>query len=550
MQGKNIRKFTDKTGLWRVLCAAVSICLLLSGCASKEVKEAETPAPIVLPTQAPELKPVSGGELRMPMPANAEINAPYLVNTEEMLGFYSLIYEPLIRIDAAGKIESCLAEHWECNEAGNIWTFHLRKAKWHDTGENLKAADVVFSYNKIVSYAGASYYAFNVTNIITLQALDDDTLQITMNQPGIALLYALTFPIVRADFDLVPGARPIGTGPYKIDQILGSSISLIINENWWKQKPYIEKISYFERDSNSTALASYAAGQLNFVPTSNVSVGTYRSQNDTQVIDMMSQTAEVLVLNSTNADLRKIGIRKAIAYAIDRSSIITNVYMNRAQASDVPIAPDSWLYESKSKIYDYNTDKAQQLLAEAGWSDINGDDVLDKEGSFDSTFSMTLLVCQGAESVRKSAADMIANQLAQVGIVVNVESAAYSLTDPDNDFNKRLSIGDYDMALIGINFPRNADLRALTAVNGAINYGRFSDEALDRLSQNIVKASDEAAYRSAASNFQLQYVEELPCIILYYRLNSLVCTSLLQGNENMREPDIFKNIEKWYMYTE
>lgn len=541
-----MNKWIKNTG-----CILLAFCLLISSaCASETAEEPQTQAPIVLPTQAPELKPMAGGELRMPMPSNAVINQPYLVTTEEMLGFYSLIYESLVMLDETGKIEACIAEHWECDESGSVWTFHIRNAKWHDTGENLKAADIVFSYDKIVSYGSASYYAYNVSNILSMRAVDDTTLEITNVQPGIAPLYALTFPIVRADFDLMPGARPIGTGPFKVDQISGSSIGLIVNENWWKQKPYIEKITYYERDSNTTALASYAAGQLNFVPTSNVSVGTYRSQRDTQVIDMMSQTAELLVVNSINNDLRNVSVRKAIAYAIDRSGIITNVYMNRAQASDVPVAPDSWLYESKSKVYDYSLDKARQLLSEEGWTDINGDGVLDKEGSFDSTFSVTLLVCQGSESVRKSAADMIANQLSQVGIVVNVETASYSLTDPNNEFNTRIASGDYDIALMGINFPRNADLRSLTATNGAANYGKFSDEALDRLSQNIIKASDETTYRSAASAFQLQYVEELPCIILYFHLNSLVCTSFLQGNVNMREPNIFKNVEKWYMYTE
>lgn len=529
----------------------LAACLLLSSaCSNKKTEEKQENSPIVLPTQEPEVKPKAGGELRMPMPANAVINQPYLVTTEEMLGFYSLIYESLITLDEKGNIEASLAEHWESDEDGSVWTFHLRNAKWHDTGESLKAADAVFSYEKILSYGGASYYSFNTADILSMRAVDDTTLEITMKQPGIAPLYALIFPIVRADFDLMPGARPIGTGPYKADVISSNSIGLIVNESWWKQKPFVEKITYFERDSNTTALASYAAGQLNFVPTSNVSVGTYRSQRDTQVIDMMSQTAETLVINSANPDLRSIGVRKAIAYAIDRSSIITNVYMNRAQASDVPVAPDSWLYESKSKVYDYNIDKAKQLLSEAGWTDINGDGILDKEGSFDSTFSVNLLVCQGSESVRKSAADMISNQLSEVGIVVNVEPAAYSLTDPENEFNTRLLSGDYDIALMGVNFPRNADLRALTATGGTINYGKFSDEALDRLSQNIMKASDETSYRSAASAFQLQFVEELPCIILYFRLNSLVCTSLLQGNVNMREPNIFKNVEKWYMYTE
>ena len=534
----------------RALCMSLCALLLMgaSGCASN--KNETTEAPIVLPSPTPELKATGGGELYMPMPANAQINEPYTVTTEEMLSFYTLIYEPLITLDATGKITACLAEHWEGDEQGLVWTFHLRNAKWHDNGSRLNANDVVFSYEKIISYASASYYAYNVSNILSMQAIDDETVQITMKQPGIAALYALNFPIIRSDYDLIPGARPIGTGPYKVDQIGSTSITLIKNENWWKQTPYIEKIVCAERDSNDTALASYAADQLNFVPTSNVTVGTYRSQNQTQVLDVMTQGAELLVINGSNTDLRNTKVRQAIAYAIDRSSIITNAYMNRAQAADVPVAPDSWLYEPKSKVYDYDIEKAKTLLSESGWTDINGDGVLDKEGTFDSTFSLRLLVCQGTDNVRKTAADMITSQLSQVGIVVNVETAAYSLADPNNEFMNRLNAGDYDIALLGMNFARNADLRALISTNGTANYGHFSDVALEKLCQNIMTATDEVAYKSAASQFQLQFVDELPCIILYFRLNSIVCTSLLQGMNDTREPDLFRNIEKWYMYTE
>ncbi len=533
----------------KLLCIALAILFALGAAGCKnEVQEAQSP--IILPTPSPEPKAKSGGELRMPMPANAQINEPYTVTTEEMLGFYALIYEPLVSIDATGKITACLAEHWECDESGAVWSFHLRAAKWHDDGSRLKAEDVVFSYDKIVSYGAASYYAYNVSNILSMRAIDEQTLEITMKQPGIAALYALKFPIIRADYDLVPGARPIGTGPYKIEQIGSTSITLSRNEQWWKQSPYVEKITFTERDSNDTALASYAAGQLNFVPTSNVAVGTYRSQNDTRVMDIMTQMAELLIINSSNADLRNLKVRKAIAYAIDRSSIITNAYMNRAQVSDVPVAPDSWLYEGKSKLYDHDIEKAKALLAEAGWTDINGDGVLDKEGSFESTFSIRLLVCQGTDNLRKTAADMIAAQLNEVGIVVNVETAAYSLGDAQNEFLTKLNAGEYDMALIGMNFARNLDLRELVHANGAANYGRFSDVALEKLCDNIMTASDESSYRSAASQFQLQYAEELPSIILYFRLNSIVCTSLLQGMSDVREPDIFRNVEKWYIYTD
>ena len=94
----------------------------------------------------------------------------------------------------------------------------------------------------------------------------------------------------------------------------GEQARLVANEAWWKQRPYLDAITFLERDSNDTALASYRTGQLDMVPSSNTSVGSYRDDN-TIVLDIMTQTAELLLINNTNANLRDINVRKALACA-------------------------------------------------------------------------------------------------------------------------------------------------------------------------------------------------------------------------------------------
>ena len=70
----------------------------------------------------------------------------------------------------------------------------------------------------------------------------------------------------------------------------------------------------------------------------------------------------------------------------------------------MPIAPDSWIYESKSKLYDYNTVKALELLAEAGWTDSDGDGRLEKNGMSLTEMSLKILVNDSTDSTRKNAA--------------------------------------------------------------------------------------------------------------------------------------------------
>lgn len=123
-----------------------------------------------------------------------------------------------------------------------------------------------------------------------------------MKQQGIASLYALNFPIIENP-TASTSRYGAGTGPYYITSISGDKVTLEINQNWWKEEPYIEKIEFYQRSSNDVSLASYVAGQLDMVFTSSLSVGRYREDGVTNVMDVMTQTAEVMLFNYGNSEL-------------------------------------------------------------------------------------------------------------------------------------------------------------------------------------------------------------------------------------------------------
>ena len=264
----------------------------------------------------------------------------------------------------------------------------------------------------------------------------------------------------------------------------------------------------------------------------------------------MTQTAEVMLINYSNDILKDVNVRMALAYAIDRGHIITNVYMNRAQACDVPVAPDSWLYESKSKLYDYNTTVAYALLANAGWSDIDGDGYLERNGQHYSEMTLRLLVNDSTDTARKSAAEMIAQQLEEIGIHVELITAGYVLGDDASEYVAKIQTKEFDLALIGFNLGRDCDLTQYIAQNGQNNYGGYSNAALEQLAQNILTAEDETTLRTAASEFQMRFAQELPFITLYFRLNSILYSADIQGITSAREPDILRSVDQWYMLWE
>jgi len=326
-------------------------------------------------------------------------------------------------------------------------------------------------------------------------------------------------------------------------------VLLTANEAWWKQRPYIDSFLFIERDSNDVALASYSAGQLDMVPTSATTAGKYRQEGITTVQDVMTQSMELMLVNNNSGALSDTRVRQAIAYGLDRSKIISNVYMNRAQSCDVPVAPDSWIYDSKSKMYDYNASKALALLEEAGWTDVDEDGRLEKGGMALTELNLMLLVNDSSDSARKNAAAAIADQLGEIGISVEVVTAAYSVGQSSGEYMDMLKNGEYDIALIGMNLGRDSNLTEVMASNGKANYGNYYDYELDTLARSMMSAGDEAAYRDAASAFQLAFAEKLPFIPLYFRLNSIVYSADIKGMTDVREPDIMRSVDKWYMFT-
>ena len=527
------------------------IILTLCGCAGNQQNAESTPdasdpteTPALLaPTPAP--APVYGGTLRLAMPENADTSDPLSVNTKEMLGFFSLIYESLIVIDQSGVVTPKLAENWSCDDTGLVWTMKLRSsARWQDTGANVTAADVVYSFERIKQTGG--FYSYATDKVESIAAGSDGSVVVTMKQQGIASLYALNFPIIENP-TASTSRYGAGTGPYYITSISGDKVTLEINQNWWKEEPYIEKIEFYQRSSNDVSLASYVAGQLDMVFTSSLSVGRYREDGVTNVMDVMTQTAEVMLFNYSNSELSNPLVRQAIAYAINRSAIITNVYMNRARACDVPIAPDSWLYNSRSKVYDYNTELALSLFEQAGWKDTDGDGYLEKNAHRYDELTLKLLVNKSTDSTRETAAGVIASQLEAIGIHVEVVTAGFTLGDSSSEYAQMLENKAFDIALVGFNLARDCDILPYIDASGTYNYGGYRNDALSALARSLNTARDEASCREAADALQMSFVEDLPFITLYFRLSSILYHASVKGLESEREPDLMSNIANWYI---
>lgn len=531
----------------------ISIFLLaavvITGCGGSVTPE-PTEAPATSePTKAPYGSPV--GRIRLPMPENmadAEDCDPIGVRTEEMYQLFSLVFDTLICVNGSNMLVPSLAMSWRSG-GERIWLISLRQGvTWHD-GSSFTADDVVSTYDRIRRQTDG-YYSDAAENIVSLMKLDESTIRVEMRSAGLSALYCLNFPITKANSDEVL----MGTGAYRLESMTDEEIKLTVNTDWWGGTPQIETVEFLARGSNDLAIASYEAGMLDFVPTNSLTAKQYSSAGETVVASCMTQQMETLLINHNNTHLRKREFRSAIAHLIDRSSIIANVYMNNARSCDMPVPPDSWLYDSSQVVYGYDRELALSLLTEQGYT-------IDEDGNigyFGEKVSLRILVGSTPEnSVRAEAAQLIADSLTSFGIGVELITAnhdtASASPDPeseapysgDTEFVRLLREGNWDLALVGFSLSESNSLSKYLTPSGSNNFGHYSSETMTSLIEVMDSAVDEASLREAAYAVQSEFAEELPFIVLYFRLNSVIYSADIQGIGQLREPRLLENMKDW-----
>lgn len=527
--------------LWIKRAAALLLALALLSCAGCSVFRRSVPEATAEPTASPEptAEPVRGGTLRLPIPVNASFEDPFDVDTEEMLNLYSLMYDKLLSVSANGEIEPCLCESWT-SEGSGVWLLKLREGvKWHDSGV-LTARDVIYTYTSLVE-AEDSYYKPCLDHILGIEEVDDQTLRASLDIPGLMGLYSLVFPVKKE-------ASLIGTGAYKLARQTDDSIMLRVNEEWWDKQPYIELILFYERDSTSTALASYEANQLNMVPTDLLTAGKYGELGVTDVHDIMTQNMEVLLFDHESSVFRMRELRLAVAHAVNRSRIITNVYMNRARMADSPIPPDSWLNSTTLGTLGYDPEHSLTLVEDAGFTVISGAENGLRYSKAGESLSIKLLTSATTDNtVRSDAAAMIASELESLGFAVEIITKKHTLGSSESEFVRALREGGWDMALVGFNLGLGNELSSYVDSDGANNFGHINDPELEALSRKMMTALTEEELREAARDVQDYFLNNVPFVTLYFRLNSIICSAEILGMEGTRKPFIFADIKNWYI---
>ncbi len=466
----------------------------------------------------------------------AQIN-PFLCTERDLVSLNNLVFESLVELDESFKPAPLLADSWTVED--DVWTFKLRQGVTFHNGAFLTAADVVVSYQNFVAAGSANPYYGRLRMIEGMEATDEYTVTVKSKAEGYVTLYAMTFPIVQYTTTAESMAR--GTGPYWYTEYAANSgVRLEVNPLWWKKDANIASIAALRYADSGDALEALSTKQVDMLCTQSTNASFSKRMSDYTAMDYLTTTYEYILPNlgegSVMSDVR---MRQAVMYAIDRAAIVENAYLGMGVQCEVPVNPGSWLYESQSAMYYYSPERALQLIQSCGWTDVDGDGILNQvDGVRLKDLELRLITYNEATtSVRENAANMIAEYLEKVGVKVNIEVRGKERC------MRYIREGDYDIAIVGVNLSEVPDITELLGSGGDINLNNYGNQEMNDLIARIPAATTEQELKSIYSGIQMNVVDRLPLLGLLFRTGAVLSRRSLAGLSGLRSGNTLNGIE-------
>ena len=403
MRGKSVRLL--------LLLAAMLLALGLAGCGGDDDDDGEAADTGAAETDG---EGGGGGTLVFAGAADPVVLDGALVSDGESLRVIDQIYESLVSLEpGTTELAPGLAQSWELSEDGLEYTFELQEGVTFHDGEPFNAEAVCYNFDRWYNFTGslqnpsASYYwqtvfgGFAETDpdsgapeesyFESCEAVDEGTVAIRLTSPSSAILGALSLsnfsiasPAALEEYGANDGEvdeegifhptgsfgteHPIGTGPFKfVSWTRGESLVLERNDDYWGEPANIEELIFRPISDNAARLQALQSGEIqgyDLVEPQDVS--TIEGDDNLQILDRPPFNVGYVGINQAHAPLDQIEVRQAIAAALNRQEVVDTFYGGRGEVAHAFMPPDVVGYADDVTQYEYDPERAPQLLQEAG----------------------------------------------------------------------------------------------------------------------------------------------------------------------------------------
>lgn len=370
---------------------------------------------------------------------------PHLYNGEMFA--QNLLYESLVKIKDDGSISPWLAESYEVSEDGKTYVFKLREDVYFTDGAKFNAEAAKLNFDAILDNYERHSWIESVSLMKEVENSGKESVEVTgeyeltihlsksyypfLVELGVIRPLRFISPNCFIDGTTKNGVTDyIGTGSYYLSEHVTDEYAIFkVNEKYWGDVPDIEEIIVKVIPDSQSRVMALESGEIDLIYGANmIDSETYTkflnlSEFKTKVSEPIS--SRVMMINTQDEILGDVRLRKALQYATDRETISKSIFLGIEDpaytlfSSEVPYA------DIGLTPYEYNLEKAKELLNEAGWVEVNGQSYRQKDGR-----ELAFTLHYSSDNVTdKTIAEFYKGELAKIGInleIIGEEAQAYT----------------------------------------------------------------------------------------------------------------------------
>ena len=420
-------------------------------------------------------EPKAGGSITIAISQDLDQSLdPHVSTSAGKREIFFNIFEGLVKADPDGNFVPALAESYQISEDATTFTFKIRDGVKFHNGTDLTVEDVIYTLNKCRGTETGVPMLPAYSEIESVTAVDDKTVEIKLAAPNIEFLAYLNTAIIPDDYD-EQDTFPIGTGPYKFkSRTVQENIVLEKFADYWGEPGYLDEVTFRIIENTDALVMALRSGS--------VDLSVHRVASDVQdlgdeyeLLESPTNLIQALYLNHAVEPLNDLRVRQALNYAVNVEDVmlIVNDGLGTAIGSSIYPAFGKYFMPELAEAYPYDPAKAKELLAEAGYPD---------------GFSLTI-TAPSNYVVHVNTAQVIAEQLKAVGIdaKINLVEWATWLSEVYQGRNFEATVVGFDASFL----TARALLERWISDNSK-NMINFNDPEYDRVLKEAFAATDEA----------------------------------------------------------
>ncbi|MGI5062642.1 ABC transporter substrate-binding protein [Treponema denticola] len=481
----------------------------------------------------------------LPIGSDPTIINPLYANDRVSLTISHVIYDPLYNIKNGEILYDGLAEKLENSSDFLTYTLKLRQdVTWHD-GKPFTADDLVYTLSVIMdekqNAKGRSALIFG-DKVIEYKKLDDYTVEFKLPQVNMSFVQNLSSikPIPKHIYmgqaniaESKNNANPIGNGSFKFkEQRTGETYQVERNNNYYGDKALLDGIVYRVIPNSNAVMVALENGEINAAYIKANQIEKYKKNENLQIVTFSEGMVNNIFFRVSNPKVNDIRLRQAISYAIDKDKLLKGAYggPEYAAIASSPFAQETQYYTDDVEKYQYNIDKAKELL---------------KEAKIDS-LSLRLMYTSGNPAQEKEAL-LIQEMLKKINITIELLPL-----ERGSFIEKLLNVKnqDFEMALNGYVFGDNPDsYGSLFTKNSPENFSGYLNPEIDKLFAAAVTETDSSKREKMYKEIQQILVKDAVQISTAY-IKSIVVVNKQFKNLKEANPapihmfDYFNKISK------